>query len=121
MAKHLDFGRQGERAAEAYLRTQGYQILQLNWRYKQLEIDIIAKDGDVLAFIEVKSRHSLQHGKPSDFVNFKKQRNIIRAAAVYLQRIRHQNDIRFDIVSVYSQPGKTDISLIKDAFWGSYS
>lgn len=121
MAEHLEFGKQGELEAQKFLRSQGYQILQLNWRYKRWEIDIIAKDGDILAFIEVKSRSSLQYGEPFQFVNRKKEQNLIKAAGVFLKTINHQGDIRFDIVSVYSQNGKKDISLVKDAFWGSYS
>ncbi|PRD49330.1 YraN family protein [Sphingobacterium haloxyli] len=121
MAKHLEFGRHGEWEAQTFLRSQGYQILQLNWRYKRWEIDIIAKEGDILAFIEVKSRSSTQFGEPFQFVDFKKQKNLIRAAGVFLRRINHQGDIRFDIVSVYSRNGKKEISLVKDAFWGSYS
>ncbi|MBD1433182.1 YraN family protein [Sphingobacterium sp. DN00404] len=121
MAKHLEFGQQGEREAQEFLRTQGYQILQLNWRYKWWEVDIIAKEGDILAFIEVKSRSSTQFGEPFQFVDLKKQKNLIKAAGVFLKRINHRGDIRFDIVSIYSHNGKKDISLVKDAFWGSYS
>lgn len=121
MAKHLEFGKQGEQDAAAFLRTQGYQILKTNWRYKHWEVDIIAKDGDILTFVEVKSRSSIQHGEPFQFVDYKKQKNLIKAAEVFLRIIRYQGDIRFDIVSIYNRNDKKDISLIKDAFWGSYS
>lgn len=121
MAEHLAFGKQGEWEAQKFLHAQGYQILQINWRYKRWEIDIIAKEGDILAFVEVKSRSSTAYGEPFQFVNLKKQKNLIKAAGVFLKKINHQGDIRFDIVSIYSQGGKQDISLIKDAFWGNYS
>lgn len=120
MAKHLEFGKLGESEAQEFLRLQGYQILQLNWRYKHWEIDIIAKEGDILAFIEVKSRSSTDYGEPFQFVDLKKQKNLIRAAGVFLKRINHQGDVRFDIVSVYNRDGKKDISLVRDAFWGRY-
>jgi len=121
MAEHLAFGKQGEWEAQKFLHAQGYQILQINWRYKRWEIDIIAKEGDILAFVEVKSRSSTAYGEPFQFVNLKKQKNLIKAAGVFLKKTNHQGDIRFDIVSIYSQGGKQDISLIKDAFWGNYS
>lgn len=121
MAEHLAFGKQGELEAQKFLRAQGYQILRVNWRYKRWEIDIIAKERDVLTFIEVKSRSSLQFGEPFQFVDRKKQQNLVKAADIFLKMINHQGDIRFDIVSIYRRNGKSDISLVKDAFWGSYS
>src|SRR5690606_31683078 len=121
MAKHLEFGKQGEWEAQEFLRTQGYQILQINWRDKRWEIDIIAKEGEIRAFEDVKSGSSTAYGEPFQFVDLKKQKNLITASGVFLHRINHQGDIRFDIVSIYSRDGKKDISLVKDAFWGSYS
>src|SRR5690606_18576466 len=120
MAEHLDFGQQGEQDAQVFLRSQGYQILKTIWRYKNCEVDIMANDGNELAFIEVKIRSSLQYVQPLQFVDYKKQKNLIKAAGVFLKTIHYQGDVRFDIVSVYKRNGKKDISLIKDAFWGSY-
>lgn len=119
MAKHLQFGRFGEQEARHYLEAQGYQILEINWRYKHWEVDIIAKDGDVLAFIEVKSRTSVAFGEPFSFVDRKKEKNLMKVALAYLSISSHQGDIRFDIVSIYVQKDRENrIELIKDAFWG---
>ena len=121
MAEHVEFGKRGEQEAKRFLEAQGYQILQLNWRYKHWEVDIIAKDGDVLAFVEVKTRRSRVYGEPFQFVDRKKQQNLFKAASVFLKRIKHQGDIRFDIISVLIEQEQAEVSLLKDAFWGSYS
>jgi len=115
----LQFGKFGEREAKGYLEAQGYRILETNWRHKRWEVDIIAKDGDVLAFVEVKSRTSAAFGEPASFVDRKKQENLLKAARTYLNISGHTGDIRFDIVSVLVRGGReTSIELIKDAFWG---
>lgn len=114
---HLQFGNRGEQEAVRFLMTQGYRILHTNWRYKHLEADIIAKDGNILVFIEVKSRTSVAYGEPFTFVDHQKQKNLFKLAGVYLTKNQHQGDIRFDIVSIYMHHQETDIQLIKDAFW----
>jgi len=114
----LQFGKFGEWEAKRYLEAQGYRILETNWRHKRWEVDIIAKDGDVLAFVEVKSRTSEAFGLPSSFVDAKKRQNLLAAAKIYLDLSRHAGDIRFDIVSVLVRGRETSVELIKDAFWG---
>ncbi|MGJ1445061.1 YraN family protein [Sphingobacterium spiritivorum] len=116
MAKHLEQGKKGEQMALSHLTALRYQILALNWRTGKLEVDILAYDGDILVFVEVKTRSSIAHGEPADFVDIQKQRKLIRAARACVEERGHQGDIRFDIVSVYlGEPAY--IHLIKDAFW----
>ncbi|MGJ1194898.1 YraN family protein [Sphingobacterium spiritivorum] len=116
MAKHLEQGKKGEQMALSHLTALGYQILALNWRTGKLEVDILAYDGDILVFVEVKTRSSNAHGEPADFVDIQKQRKLICAARTCIEKRGHQGDIRFDIVSVYlGEPAY--IHLIKDAFW----
>lgn len=117
MARHLESGKFGENFAVEYLKNSGYEILAVNWRYKYWEVDIIAKDLDVLIFVEVKSRKSSAFGAPSDFVDDKKQKNLLKAAEEYLALNNYIGEIRFDIVSVYLDSNK--IELIKDAFWSN--
>lgn len=117
MAKHLESGKFGELLAAKFLKAGGYEVLNVNWRYKYWEVDIIAKDGDILVFVEVKSRKQSGFGEPSDFVDVKKQRNLIQAADAYLELTNYQGEIRFDIVSVYLDSEKVEI--IKDAFWSN--
>lgn len=115
MSTHIDSGKHGEHLAVDYLKAEGYEIIAVNWRYKYWEVDIIARDGIYLVFVEVKSRSGDRYGAPSDFVDIKKQRNLIQAAEEYLELINYQGEIRFDIVSVYL--GSNKLKLIKDAFW----
>lgn len=118
MAKHLETGQVGELAALHYIENLGYRILAKNWRYKHLEVDLIAMDGPVLLFIEVKTRRSSSHGLPHEAVNYQKQQQLDRAANLYISYIKHQGEIRFDIVSVLiDSSNKYKIEHIKDAFW----
>lgn len=117
MAKHLESGKYGEQQALAYLKEKGYLIKAINWRYRYWEVDIIAQDKEALCFIEVKTRRSNLYGEPSTFVDYKKQKNLIQAAEAYIELTHYEGEIRFDIVSVYSESKQID--LIKDAFWSN--
>lgn len=117
MAKHNDFGRHSEIMAQNYLRSLGYTILETNWRSGHKEIDIIAKDENIIVFAEVKSRTNDIFAKPEDAVNFKKIKNIVRAANTYLISHNIENDSRFDIITLLLMPsGEYKIEHIKDAF-----
>lgn len=118
MAEHLETGRSGEDAALNYIEELGYRVLAKNWRYKHLEVDIIAMDGPVLVFIEVKTRRSSLYGSPHEAVSYQKQQKLDRAANLYISYIKHQGDIRFDIVSILiGASNRFEIEYIKDAFW----
>ena len=117
MAKHNDFGRHSEIMAQNYLMSIGYKILETNWRSGHKEIDIIAKDENIIVFVEVKSRTNDIFAKPEDAVNFKKIKNIVRAANTYLISHKIENDSRFDIITLLLMPsGEYKIEHIKDAF-----
>lgn len=117
MAKHLETGSEGEKWALDHLRQLGYEILHQNWRYRHLEVDLIAMDQGILAFIEVKTRKSKAFGLPHEFVDWQKQKNLIAAAEAYLERNAYIGEIRFDIVSVFSTT--KEVQVIKDAFWSN--
>ena len=117
MAKHNDFGRHSEIMAQNYLMSIGYKILETNWRSGHKEIDIIAKDENIIVFVEVKSRTNDIFAKPEDAVNFKKIKNIVRAANTYLISHNIENDSRFDIITLLLMPsGEYKIEHIKVAF-----
>lgn len=107
-------GTEQERTAGAYLESCGYRILEYNFRARRSEIDIVAKDGRYLAFVEVKYRTDGRAGHPLEAVDIRKQRRICRAALCYLQRYGWSEDTpcRFDVVGI---TGKKVI-LVKDAF-----
>jgi putative endonuclease len=108
-------GDTGELLAYHFLRNSGYQIVARKYKRRSGEIDLIGWDKDILAFIEVKFRAHLEHGRPEEAVDFRKQKQICRVAKTY--RIMHQlHDInyRFDIVSI--QGPEQSLHVIKDAF-----
>ncbi len=94
-------GFKGEDYACGLLKKEGYKILDRNFRTKFGEIDIIAKDGSALVFVEVKTRHSLKYGQPEEAVNRYKISNIKRAAYIYLKTSNNISKmLRIDIVSI---------------------
>ena len=118
MAAHNDLGRYGEILAETYLTDRGYHILEKNWVYGRAEIDLIAFYEEKLIFVEVKTRRSVDHGEPEDFVNWKKEKQMEFASSVYIERKNHQGEIRFDIVAiVFENKDIYKINHIEDAFW----
>lgn len=86
MARHNETGKKGELLAVDWLRNKGFNILQVNWRYSYYEIDIIADDGEILHFIEVKTRTSQLFGDPEDDVTDKKVNDLMIAAEEYMER-----------------------------------
>src|SRR5438552_283583 len=112
----LEKGDSGELLAYGFLRRNGYKIVARKYRRRSGEIDLIGWDKNILAFIEVKFRSHLEHGRPEEAVNRHKQRQICRVAKEYRNRHKlHGINYRFDIVSIQ---GTADASLqiIKDAF-----
>ena len=107
-------GSRYEERACAFLTAQGYRILERNYHCKVGEIDLIAKEGDYLVFVEVKYRSSNRAGDPAEAVNFKKQNKICRTASFYMMCAgMHQDDpVRFDVVSILGDK----IRLIRNAF-----
>lgn len=112
-------GNFGEKAAEAYLKQEGYTILENNFKCKIGEIDIIAQDGDYITFVEVKTRYSQQFGIPAEAITYKKQVRIIKSAQIYILKKKLFNiDFRFDVIQVMTNTNNDTISidLIKNAF-----
>jgi uncharacterized protein (TIGR00252 family) len=79
----LPLGRRGERAAEKYLKRNGYRIVARNFRASGAEIDLVAIDGETLVFVEVKTRRSRSAGAPEDAVDERKQSRMRRAAEAF--------------------------------------
>src|SRR3989338_11236529 len=108
----------GEELAFHFLSAQGYKILLKNYECLFGEIDLVAKEGGSLVFIEVKTRSSEAKGVPAEAVTPHKRRQIVKGAAYYLQRYRMLDaPCRFDVVSVWMLPGEeTRLEIIRDAF-----
>jgi putative endonuclease len=122
MAEKHDLGRKGEELAIAHLRSVGYEILHTNWRFHHLEIDIVARDGDELVIVEVKSRGSNSYEHPLEAVSNKKIRFLVNAADAYITEHNIDMETRFDIVSVIFF-SKNDFKLehFKNAFYPTIS
>ena len=104
--------------AAAYLAQRGYAMLHRNWRYGQLEVDIIALKGDVLHFVEVKLRQTNRYGYPEESVGKQKLRFLMRAADLYLSRNKQYKKIRFDIVAITApEQGLPEVFFIEDVYW----
>ena len=116
MAEHNDFGKLGEEIASNYLEGKGYEIVERNWRNTHKEIDIIAKEGETLVMVEVKTRQTDEYGNPDIAVTKKKQRLLIAAANAYLFKNKLDVETRFDIISIIFKDGEPVIEHIEDAF-----
>lgn len=117
MAEHNETGQIGEILAANYLKSKGYTVLETNWRFKNLEADIIACIGDTMVVAEVKTRKSNFFGEPETFVNKQKQRNLIKAAHEYIQRKELDLEVRFDIISVIMNSQGSKVNHIEAAFY----
>lgn len=93
-------GEQGERAAEAFLISLGYRILERNFRSRGGEIDLIAEDGDVVVFVEVRSRADASFGTPEATVARDKRRKLVFTASAYLLEKDLDRETRFDVVAI---------------------
>lgn len=115
-------GRFGEDAAVAHLEAAGWEILDRNWRCPQGELDIIARDGAVVVFVEVKTRSSVAYGAPVDAVGHMKSARIRRAAVLWLaerrgtDRAQRFGEVRFDVVSVLRTAAGLRIERVEAAF-----
>jgi putative endonuclease len=111
-------GRAGEEIACAYLRRKKYKIVARSFRLFRGEIDIIAKDGDTLVFVEVKARADESHGRPEESVTPVKQRQIRKIALGYVaQNPPGDVDCRFDVIAIlYREGNEYRLEHFKDAF-----
>jgi putative endonuclease len=116
MADHNELGKIGEDLAEKHLRRIGYHILHRNWRFGHDELDIIARDGDWLVVVEVKTRTTDHFGEPEMEVKPAKQRAIVRTADAYIQFIDFKGETRFDVIGILLGGGKVVLNHVKDAF-----
>jgi putative endonuclease len=110
-------GSAGEAAAERWLRSHGFEIVARGFRARCGEIDLIARDGAQVVFVEVKTRTSDAFGRPSEAVNAQKRRRIARVASSFLVRSGWtETACRFDVVEVLPVGAGWRVTHIPDAF-----
>ena len=112
-------GNFGEEQAARYLRRKGYRIVERNFRCRQGEIDLIARKGKYLVFVEVKLRKDERFGAAREFVTPAKQARILAAARLYLAEHEEELQPRFDVIEIYAPQGPSGplrIEQLEDAF-----
>lgn len=114
---HQSRGFKEEATAEKLLTERGYRVVGRNVRAGRYELDLVAWDGRVLCFVEVRYRRDLRHGRAEETVRREKQARLIRAATTYIRaRFRRWPVVRFDVVAVHGQGRSKRVRLIRGAF-----
>lgn len=112
-------GSEYEEKAARYLEQQGLEVLELNFRNRIGEIDLICRDGEFTVFVEVKYRSSDKIGNPVEAVNYAKQKNICKVADYYrtIHKMGDYSPIRYDVITFMGE----DITWYKNAFEHIYA
>jgi len=115
--ERIDFGKRGEDLACVTLEERGYEIVARRYRLPGGEIDIVARDGETLVFVEVKARASHEFGSAAEAVTPSKQLRLTRLATEYLMRHHlHDRPCRFDVVAIHFDTGTPEIEVFQNAF-----
>jgi len=113
----MTLGKSGEDLACRELERRGYAIVARRFRVRSGELDIVARDGAVMVFVEVKTRAGRRFGTAAEAVTVAKQRRIALLAPEYLLRHRMSDcPCRFDVVSVHVDAGTPAVEIIRNAF-----
>lgn len=119
---HIVLGKQAEDLAASHLEARGYLVIERNFRCRYGEIDLVARHGDTIVFVEVRARRSARQGEPFETVGPRKQQRLSRLAEVWLARHGLSRvACRFDVVSVLLPEGQDPrVEVIVNAFeaWG---
>lgn len=117
MVSTRDMGEIAEDLARQYLLKLGYEIVAFNWYYGHLELDIVARDGDELVIVEVKSRNGLRYEHPSEAVTSGKMKRIVEAADAFIIEKDLELETRFDVITVIFFGENHELEHFKDAFY----
>ncbi|WP_082989392.1 YraN family protein [Christensenella intestinihominis] len=116
MTDAMRLGKAGEDTVCQYILRRGMKLLARNYRSGKGEIDLIALDGDTIAFIEVKARSNTNFGTAAEAVGYRKQQMLIQTAQRFIaQRMLYDNNARFDVAEVYPREGNR-LNYIENAF-----
>ena len=116
-AARQEFGEVGERVAERWLRHHGWRVLQRRFRNGHRDIDLVAERDGTVAFVEVKARTSLEFGDPVEAVGWRKRRELVRSAWVWIDRHGRAGEAyRFDVIGVVLTSSGARIRHVEHAF-----
>ena len=119
--ERLILGKVGEDLARKRLKDLGYRVIETNYRCPLGEIDLIARDGDTLVFVEIKTRSNQPSSSAKEAVHKRKQVQLSKVALAYM---KHKNlwgsKARFDVVAIGMSDGKKEVEIIQDAFELAY-
>lgn len=118
MAKHNSLGKQGEELAVQHLRKNGYEILAENYIHQKAEVDIIARTGDILVVVEVKTRSTPDFGLPQEFVKPRQIRQILKATDFYINdKNLSEVETRFDIIAIVINKKGIELEHLENAYY----
>ena len=117
MSDKIKKGREAEEMAAAFLKSNGYEIVERNYRYKRSEIDLIVRKDKWLVFVEVKMRSSHAFGFPEEFVDYEKRKNVVFGAEYYTYEHDYSGNVRFDVIAISIENGVPAIRHFEDAFY----
>lgn len=113
-----DTGEMGEKMATTFLQDNGFEILDRNWRYKHLEIDILASKNNLLHIVEVKTRSSTEFGFPEQMITRHKMQFLKNAAAHYQYEHPIWKWLQFDVIAIYKKPtGEWALDYFEDVYF----
>lgn len=115
MAAHNELGKWGEDLAADYLQRKGYTIIERDWKSGRRDLDIVAKNGNVIVFVEVKTRRNSLYGQPEEAVDYRKLQSLQQAINHYIKFRHISQEVRFDIISIVGTIGsEPDIQHIQN-------
>ncbi|MBP5776217.1 MAG: YraN family protein [Prevotella sp.] len=116
MAAHNELGAWGEEQAAAFLQHKGYDIVERDWKSGHRDLDIIALDGDVVVFVEVKTRRNRLFGEPEEAVDYRKLQNLRQVINYYVKAKHIRRTFRLDVITVVGTPdgAPPEITHIED-------
>jgi len=117
LALHNTLGKKGEQLAVDYLTKKGYQIIATNWQQYKFEIDVIAREGDELVMVEVKTRATDFFGEPEEAVTPSKMKHLVEGANHYIETHEIDLECRFDVIAIVLNNSKQEIKHIQNAFY----
>jgi putative endonuclease len=115
VAAHNELGKWGEDLAAKFLKEQGYEILERDWKSGHHDLDIVAGNEEGLAIVEVKTRRNRLFGDPEEAIDYKKRLSLQSAINHYIKAHHIKAPVRFDVISIVGAIGSTpEIDHIKD-------